>query len=72
MRSGSVGEPAIGRQLAETAYELGHDRRQLESSSQGKARQQWGKLTDDDLALVKGKRDELAWIIHQPLVAGGF
>ena len=24
---------------------------------QGKARQQWGKLTDDDLELVKGKRD---------------
>jgi len=26
----------------------------------GKARQQWGKLTNDDLELVKGKRTELA------------
>jgi uncharacterized protein YjbJ (UPF0337 family) len=26
---------------------------------QGKAKQQWGKLTDDDLAVIKGRRDEL-------------
>ena len=26
----------------------------------GKAKQQWGKLTDDDLDVVDGKRDELA------------
>jgi uncharacterized protein YjbJ (UPF0337 family) len=26
----------------------------------GKARQQWGKLTDDDLDLIEGKRTELA------------
>ena len=26
---------------------------------QGKARQQWGKLTDDDLTLIKGDRDVL-------------
>lgn len=26
----------------------------------GKARQQWGKLTDDDLDVVDGKREELA------------
>ena len=25
----------------------------------GKAKQQWGKLTDDDLDVVEGKRDEL-------------
>jgi uncharacterized protein YjbJ (UPF0337 family) len=25
----------------------------------GKARQKWGKLTDNDLQLIKGKRDEL-------------
>lgn len=24
---------------------------------EGKARQQWGKLTDDDLATIKGDRD---------------
>ena len=26
----------------------------------GKAQQQWGKLTDDDLDVVDGKREELA------------
>jgi len=26
---------------------------------QGKARRQWGKLTDDDLAMIKGDRDIL-------------
>ena len=26
----------------------------------GKAKQQWGKLTDDDLDVVDGKREELA------------
>ena len=31
----------------------------------GRARQQWGKLTDDDLELVKGKRDELAGRIQE-------
>lgn len=27
---------------------------------QGRIRQKWGKLTDDDVELVKGKRDQLA------------
>ena len=26
----------------------------------GKAKQQWGKLTDDDLDVIDGKREELA------------
>jgi uncharacterized protein YjbJ (UPF0337 family) len=26
----------------------------------GKARQQWGKLTDDDLEVIEGKRTELS------------
>jgi uncharacterized protein YjbJ (UPF0337 family) len=26
----------------------------------GKAKQQWGKLTDDDLTQIKGRRDELS------------
>jgi uncharacterized protein YjbJ (UPF0337 family) len=26
---------------------------------QGKAKQKWGKLTDDDLQAIEGKRDEL-------------
>ncbi len=25
----------------------------------GNAKQQWGKLTDDDLSLIEGRRDEL-------------
>jgi uncharacterized protein YjbJ (UPF0337 family) len=28
--------------------------------TKGKLRQQWGKLTDDDLTLIDGKREELA------------
>jgi uncharacterized protein YjbJ (UPF0337 family) len=28
--------------------------------SKGKLRQQWGKLTDDDLTVIDGKREELA------------
>ncbi len=28
-------------------------------SVQGKARQHWGKLTDDDLRVIEGKREEL-------------
>ncbi len=31
----------------------------------GQARQQWAKLTDDDLEMAKGKRDELAGRIQQ-------
>jgi uncharacterized protein YjbJ (UPF0337 family) len=31
----------------------------------GKARQQWGKLTDDDLEVIQGKRTELAGRIQQ-------
>lgn len=26
----------------------------------GKAKQQWGKLTDDDLTYINGRRDELS------------
>lgn len=31
----------------------------------GLARQQWGKLTDDDLDLVEGRREELAGKIQE-------
>jgi uncharacterized protein YjbJ (UPF0337 family) len=31
----------------------------------GQARQQWGKLTDNDIDLVEGKRTELAGLIQQ-------
>jgi uncharacterized protein YjbJ (UPF0337 family) len=31
----------------------------------GKARQQWGKLTDDELEQVKGRREELVGRIQE-------
>ena len=31
----------------------------------GKAKQQWGKLTDDDLAMAAGRREELAGKIQE-------
>jgi uncharacterized protein YjbJ (UPF0337 family) len=31
----------------------------------GHAREQWGKLTDDDLDVVAGRRDQLAGMIQQ-------
>lgn len=30
----------------------------------GKAKEQWGKLTDDDLEVVAGHRDQLAGMIQ--------
>ena len=33
--------------------------------AKGKLRQQWGKLTDDDLARISGKREELAGRLQQ-------
>lgn len=32
---------------------------------QGRARAQWGKLTDDDLQVAKGNRDQLAGRIQE-------
>jgi len=31
----------------------------------GQARQQWAKITDDDLALLSGKTEELAGVLQQ-------
>ena len=31
----------------------------------GKAKQQWGKLTDDDIARINGRRDELEGRLQQ-------
>ena len=31
----------------------------------GKAKEQWGKLTDDDLEVVAGHRDQLAGMIQE-------
>ena len=33
--------------------------------SMGKVREKWGKLTDDDLQLIAGKRDQLIGRIQQ-------
>lgn len=31
----------------------------------GKAKEKWGKLTDSDLDVIKGKRDQLAGIVQK-------
>ncbi len=31
----------------------------------GKVKEQWGKLTDDDIAVVEGKRDQLVGRIQE-------
>ena len=31
----------------------------------GKVKEQWGKLTDDDLTVIKGKRDQLEGKIQE-------
>jgi len=31
----------------------------------GKVKQKWGKLTDDDLTTISGKREELSGILQQ-------
>ncbi len=35
------------------------------AETKGQAKQKWGKLTDDDLDVIDGKRDELAGKIQQ-------
>jgi uncharacterized protein YjbJ (UPF0337 family) len=32
---------------------------------QGKVKERWGKLTDDDLKVMAGKRDQIAGILQQ-------
>ena len=31
----------------------------------GKVKEKWGKLTDDDLTVIAGKRDQLAGILQE-------
>lgn len=31
----------------------------------GKAKEKWGKLTDDDLTVIAGKRDQLAGLLQE-------
>ena len=33
--------------------------------TKGKVRERWGKLTDDDLDVIAGKRDQLAGLIQE-------
>ena len=48
----------------EVHHELGSNRRQLERFT-GKVKEKWGKLTDDDLTTVAGKRDQLAGVLQK-------
>jgi uncharacterized protein YjbJ (UPF0337 family) len=43
---------------------LGPCRRQLEKFK-GKVQQKWGKLTDDDMKVIEGKRSELTGRLQQ-------
>jgi uncharacterized protein YjbJ (UPF0337 family) len=45
-------------------YELGSSGRQLEAV-QGQYQGKWGKLTDDQLDVIAGKRDQLAGKIQE-------
>ena len=45
-------------------HELGSNRRHRKQFT-GKAKQQWGKLTDDDLTVVQGRRTELVGKIQE-------
>ena len=33
----------------------------------GKAKEKWGKLTDDDLTVIRGRRDQLIGTVRQAL-----
>jgi len=44
---------------------LGSCRRQLEREFKGKVQQKWGKLTDDDMSVIEGKRSELTGRLQQ-------
>ena len=43
---------------AEVSDELGYRQRRLEAFS-GKVKEQWGKLTDDELTQINGNREQL-------------
>ena len=42
-------------------YQLAGDWKQFT----GKVKQRWGKLTDDDLTTIAGKRDQLAGLLQE-------
>jgi uncharacterized protein YjbJ (UPF0337 family) len=35
------------------------------NKAKGKVKEQWGKLTDDDIATINGKRDQLAGKVQE-------
>ena len=50
--------PAHRRKTKETRDGLEQSRRELKQVN-GKVKEQWGKLTDDDLDVINGRRDQL-------------
>ena len=48
----------------EVHHELGSNRRQLETVY-GQSKEKWGKLTDDDLTTIAGKREQLAGVLQK-------
>jgi uncharacterized protein YjbJ (UPF0337 family) len=64
MHTAARGQRARSLQLMET--EMNQDR--IEGNwkqVKGKVKEQWGKLTDDDLDVIAGKRDQLLGRIQQ-------
>ena len=56
--------PPFQRSTMEEQNELGSRRRKLEGI-QRQGAQQWGKLTNDDLDVIEGRRKELAGRLQQ-------
>ena len=48
----------------EVRHELGPNRRQAEAID-GKVKEKWGKLTDDDLTAINGKKEQLVGKIQE-------
>ena len=68
MRSGHLepGRLGRGRVLQNMESEMDWDR--IEGNwkqFKGKAKEQWGKLTDDDIDVIAGKRDQLVGKIQE-------
>jgi uncharacterized protein YjbJ (UPF0337 family) len=55
----------VGHNTGGLSHELGSNRRQLEAVFRGRAQQHWGKLTNDDLDVVEGRRQELVGKIQE-------
>ena len=51
--------------LQKTSFLVFQTFRELLNSKKGKVKEQWGKLTDDDLDVIAGKRDQLLGRIQE-------